>query len=154
MLGHPTVHVALRELTAEGVLKGLKNGRVVITENPGSPRLDLVVLAGGRKAHVGDTIKTDETTTTAKLLARVLGAKNNTLRVITNSGVKHLARISWDNETVALRLKLPETDTYIRVDVAGGEGDLGDTTAKNLELKALANPVYITRRKRPPGQTP
>lgn len=150
-LGTPTVHVLVKDQSPSEIIRGLRAGRVVLTEGPGGPMIEFSVVDGrGRAASVGGEVDLS-LSREVKAMARVAGAPAElSLRVITAEGVVRTTRVPPGASSHVFKLKLSGGDVFLRADIVGGGGDLFDTTARSLDLKAMTNPIYIKRWGRSP----
>ncbi len=109
-IGNPTTMVFAHELSAAGIVEGVKQGRTVVKlQGPMDPMLELT--AG--TARLGDTVKADAATLTAK----VTGGRGQQLKLFHNGGVEKTIDIDADDFTATQALTLPSATDWWRAEV-------------------------------------
>ena len=141
-LGEPTTWVYSSSSTIEGILRGIKMGRVYITYTPEGPFIDMGAVDGdGNTYMIGDVIKMLGDTA-VELVIGVEGAKGSTLRIITANGVYRAVEISDDRFRYRDRIDF-KGSRFVRVEV-GRYSDPYKLIPYNYDdVLALTNPIYL-----------
>ena len=139
-IGIPTTVIYMKELSVQGLIDGVRSGRVFIDiEGNKDHFLDLSATntnKGGRGAYMGETLKVGPSDT-INLTAYVKGVSGGKIEFIIDGKVNEkLAReIVSDNETIQEKWEPDDKrhTIYIKVKDKGGR------------LALLGNPVYIEK---------
>jgi hypothetical protein len=130
-LGRPHTVVLADELSTAAVLAGLRAGRSWIAD---STAVELVfeVVAGDRRAGVGDRVHADGEPVVARL--EVHGVPSGSVSVHTEHGVVHRESLPANGSgTVEWRFRGEDTG-FVRVQVRHGDGSMA----------AITNPVLVS----------
>jgi hypothetical protein len=133
-LGTPCNWIFAEELSAEGILAGIRAGHVFISENPYGPRVFLDVIADGEKAMMGDRLMVHPGTK-IELGCLVEGAAGSLLRI--RSLEKDLQVTVRGDEFTYTWQKKVDREIFYRVEVI----DRSDSDQRTM--LALTNPIYI-----------
>ena len=136
-LGTPTVWV-LGKPSISGVIEGIREGKIVVTNTPHGPFIELTAKVKGRTAGIGGTIPPGR----AKLKATVRNKDPDTLLRIISGG-----KVLWvESATTSLiEIDLTAEDNYIAADIVSSQqGDPWQLAGKNLQVKAITNPIYMS----------
>ena len=151
-VGTPTTWVYALDETAEGVLAALESGRVAISANPNSPRVELYADLdgdGAADAMMGDMLQA--TGRTVAFDVRVTGdaAEGRSYRVSVVRDGRELTTLRTDPETGLARFEdVPPLDarSYYRVEVRGWKGAYREVPLAGYlggDLVGLSNPIYF-----------
>jgi predicted metal-dependent phosphoesterase TrpH len=133
-LGTPCNWVYAEELSAQGILAGIRAGHVFISENPSGPRVSLEAIVNGEKAMMGDRL-TVEPGTCMELNCLVVGAAGSLLRI--RSLEKDLQVTVREDEFTYSWQKVVDRDIFYRVEV------MNDSDPDQRTIRALTNPIYL-----------
>jgi len=141
-LGEPTTWVYANSCTIEGILNGIKTGRVYITYTPEEPLIDVKAITNsGNSYMIGDSIRRADSSS-IELTIDIRKAKGFTLRIITSRDVYRAVEIP--EHSFRYREKIEAKDhNFIRVEV-GRYSDPYKLIPHNYDdIIALTNPLYI-----------
>ncbi len=150
-IGTPTTWVYAEELSAAGILDGIRAGHVFISADPQGPELYLTADADGDGLYEG--MMGDEATYVASLLpgrpvmlrAQVVGGRGLVLRIVSSRGVESVP-VGSDDFAHCWQAR-PKDDTFYRLElVEPCDGEVGHDLAA-LVRRALSNPIYVTMAK-------
>jgi hypothetical protein len=130
-LSRPAVRVWSDELSARGILDGIRHGRVVVLDDAKLAAPELEIAAGGRRARVGDSISTSSgSEVTASLTAP--------------PGEYADARIDllWNGEVIATAPLASARTTFVRHPVQSGYFR-AHVVKRDGTMLAVTNPVYV-----------
>lgn len=136
-VGKPCTWVYAEELSAAGVLAGIKAGHVFISEDAPGPRLFLAADADGDgryEAMMGDEVRLP-VGTNLHLRCRVEGAAGCQLRIRSTEGDRIVA-IKEDDFTDEWLAQI-EADTFFRAEVTD------QPEPPYIVMRALSNPIYV-----------
>ena len=137
-LGNPTTWV-LGIPCPKGVLDGIKRGRVVVTETPRGPFINMHVKLRNRTAGIGDTIPAG----TIKVYITTWRTNNNLLLRLISGG-----KVIWVGtpSQKIVKITLNKSDMYLVADLISSEkGDPWKIAGREIQLKAFTNPIYIAQ---------
>jgi len=101
-IGSPTTMVFATELSAAGILEGVKQGRTVVKlQGPMDPMVELTAGA----ARLGDTLKADSAT----LEAKVTGGKGHQLKLFHNGTLAKTVEVDADDFKATESMTAPAT---------------------------------------------
>jgi hypothetical protein len=130
-IGSPSTVVFAPELSEQGVVTGLRSGRVYIrTRGPVGPTLDLVARTATADIAMGGVIPR-EAATPATLSVLVLDGQGQALEVVRGGAVIGTTAIATARESIAQALNL-ERGEWVHVRLRDRQG-----------LTALSNPIYV-----------
>lgn len=114
-IGSPTTMVWASELSAEGIVRGIREGRTVVKlQGPGDPMIDLTV--GSQR--LGDVVKAKS----AKLEVTVTGGEGNVLKLLQDGAVTESLDVSADPFVVSREVTAPaQGETRWRAEVWSGD---------------------------------
>jgi hypothetical protein len=138
-IGQPCTWVYAEELSASGLLAGLRAGHAFISAGPAGPRLELTAVADASTAMMGDAVVVGEGWP-AQLRCRVTGAGGHLLRLVSACGVDvvPVQGDDWRHEWPAAA-----GDGYWRAEVIEPPpAHQRDEPAAHM-LVALSNPIYL-----------
>lgn len=121
-----------------GILKGIREGRVTLTQSPTAARLYLEADADGDgtyEAMIGDEVARPATGTLA-VRARVLGGKGKKVVFYTASGKAAVADVASDDASVPLAVALRPGADFVRA-------ELRKSPRLPWSMTAIANPIYV-----------
>ncbi len=147
-IGTPTTWVYAEELSAAGILSGIRAGHVFISADPQGPELYLAADADGDGLY--DCMMGDEATYVASLLsgrpvmlrAQVIGGRGLALRIVSGEGVESVPVESDD--FVHRWQARPKNDTFYRLELAEPGDEEASRNSATLVRRALSNPIYVT----------
>lgn len=127
-LGNPSVVIGSKSLTKEGLFEGIRNGRVVVTENP---RLQIKFTAD-KKYTIGDKIKVSKDKK-VKLNISLTGFPNSAKLLVISDG-KTIKETEITKKDFSLNeIFIPAKDTYVRLEIRD----------KDNKMLGLTNPIYF-----------
>ncbi len=147
-LGTPTTWVYAGELSAAGILGGIRAGHVFISADPQGPELYLAADSDGDGLYEG--MMGDEATYVASLLpgrpvmlcAQVVGGSGLVLRIVSGEGAKS---VPVESDDFAHRWQArPKSDTFYRLELVEPAGGKVGHNPAALVRRALSNPIYVT----------
>lgn len=142
--GQPTNVVYAEELSKEGMIAALKNGRLFITRKPDGAELYLSAKGPeGQSQMVGGEIRGDsaEFVTFSVLVRRGAGM---TLVLLRDGAPVKVARITKDEQTVDLEQPVG-AGGYVRAELLGSpEVDPENPLAGRSGMEALTNPIFLS----------
>jgi predicted metal-dependent phosphoesterase TrpH len=144
-LGTPCTWVRASELSVEGIIHGIRTGRVFISEGPDGPWIELVaegIDADGKgvQGQIGDDLYLSPGTE-LRLCCRVRGGAGNLMRLVSARDVLQV-EIADDDFSYEGRVVV-DGDTYWRAEVIEPpEAPLEEEPAA-LMAKVLTNPIYV-----------
>ena len=143
-IGTPTTWVYAGELSAAGILDGIRAGHVFISADPQGP--ELYLAADADEDGVYESMMGDEVVIAAgrpvMLRAQVVGGRGLALRIVSGEGVKSVP-VESDDFAHCWQAR-PKDDTFYRLElVEPGDGEVARHPA-TLVRRALSNPIYVT----------
>lgn len=138
-LGRPTTYVWVEERSIEGVLNGIRLGRVAISCNVDGPRINLRVYAHHAQAAMGGSIVTPPGSRLT-VEVDVSGGEGGILDIVHQGHAIESVPIHSETLTYTTDLWV-EGPGYVRAQVRAQEND--PRVWSSLPLLALTNPVYI-----------
>jgi len=143
-IGTPTTWVYAGELSAAGILDGIRAGHVFISADPQGP--ELYLAADADDDGVYESMMGDEVFIAAgrpvMLRAQVVGGRGLALRIVSGEGVKSVP-VESDDFAHCWQAR-PKDDTFYRLElVEPGDGEVARHPA-TLVRRALSNPIYVT----------
>lgn len=136
LLGQPTTWVYANSLSVEGVLAGLRRGRVCVSADVEGARLDMRVFDGAEWREMGAAVSAPTGALTA--LCHVRGGAGGVLRLIADGAVVAEAPVDSDGWTRAWSGIAPPK-RYLRAEVIQRNPMIG-----GWMMLALGNPLFIT----------
>lgn len=134
LLGQPTTWVYADSLSVEGVLAGLRRGRVCVSADVDGARLDMRVFAGDVWREMGDTVTSP--TGEISVMCQVTGGAGGALRLIADGAIVAEAPVDADDWTRAWAgIALPTR--YLRAELIRRNPVIG-----GWMMLALGNPVF------------
>lgn len=135
------VNVVFAETPDEaGVLKGLREGRVMITSSPTAARIYLEADADGDGTY--ESIMGDQLARPADgrlaVRARVLGGDGKKVAFYTGKGRVAIREVKGQDATLPLTVALGEGPDYVRA-------ELRAHPSLPMSMTAIANPIYLAR---------
>lgn len=145
VLGTPTTVVYADRLSTDGIVAGLKAGRVFVTRRPDGVEVYPEVTHSGRTAGMGGEVFGD-VGDLVRVAVRVRGAAG--MRVTTKG--KDGLVLDWrvlrtDDEVVELTTPIPLGGGYVRVEVRG------EASGSEGSMEAISNPVHLVVGEAPAG---
>jgi hypothetical protein len=159
--GQPTTWVAVRRLSVQGVLEGLRKGRTFVSHQPpayGGPRVLLEAdrnRDGRYETIAGGTVRGRR----ARLRVRVHGAPGAKLRIVTGGGILPFDPVTITSARFKHSFRLPAGARWVRAEVVGEDlsdvrrqicdGPLGGQTTycrNDIARLALTSAIYLRRR--------
>jgi hypothetical protein len=144
-VGTPCTWVHAGDLSVEGIVDGIRAGRVVISEGPDGPHLELTAEGVGTDGnvvlgHIGDDLHLSLGTELC-LRCRVQGGAGNLLRLVSAREI-HQAEVvggdfAYEGEVVV------DGDTYWRAEVIEPPEVPLDEEPAALMAKGLSSPIYV-----------
>jgi hypothetical protein len=144
-LGTPCTWVHADELSIEGIIDGIRAGRVSISEGPDGPQLKLtaegVGIDGDRVlGKIGDDLHLS-LGSELRLCCRVRGGAGNLLRLIS---VREIHQVEVVDDDFAFEGRVVvDGDTYWRAEVIEPPEAPLDEEPAALMAKGLSNPIYV-----------
>lgn len=140
-VGEPATWIYADKYTIDGILNGIKMGRVYITYTPGEPLIDMKAIdKNGNIYMIGDNIKGADSNF-IELVIDVKRARGATLRIITSQDVRSAINISEDDFRHRERIDI-RNDKFIRIEI-GRYSDPYKLIPYNYDdILALTNPLY------------
>lgn len=138
-IGRPLTYVYAKELSAEGIVEGIRYGRTYVTAGAGAPRLHFsadVGADGTIDAAIGDTLPLGRP---IRFMVNLWNAKGKRLEVLRNGQSTRSATINVD----PFAWGFEETFTvpcYYQVRVVETPSDQGFGF---LDVLALSSPIYV-----------
>jgi hypothetical protein len=138
--GEPCTWVYVEDpLTQRGVLNGVEQGHVFISETPGGPFIELRADAnndGSFAALPGDVIDAKDRLN-LRFRVKYRGPDGKHLRFFSKRGLAHEITAPTEEHDTEFELRL-EGDDYVRCEVRGyrGRPDRGEV------VHAMTNPIY------------
>jgi hypothetical protein len=143
-IGTPTTWVYAEELSAAGILDGIRAGHVFISADPQGPELYLAVVPDENGLYEG--MMGDEVIIAARrsvmLRAQVIGGRGLVLRIVSGEGVESAPAESDD--FVHRWQARPKGDTFYRLELVEPGGEEASRNSATLVRRALSNPIYVT----------
>jgi hypothetical protein len=143
-LGTPTTWVYAEELSAAGILGGIRAGHVFISAGPPGPELYLAADPDGDGLYEG--MMGDELNIAAgrpvMLRAQVIGGRGLVMRIVSGEGVKRVPVESGD--FVHRWQARPKDGTFYRLELVESSGGKAARNPAVLVRRALSNPIYVT----------
>jgi hypothetical protein len=139
-LAQPTTWVWAGELSARGILDGIRAGHVHISAGPEGPRLRFTAEAAGQTAMAGDVLAV-RPGETLRFRVGAEGGDGLWLRMV--SGGREVARWVVQGDDFSAEWETPASgDAWYRLDLLNPlePHEEGDPTAVMME--AMTNPVY------------
>jgi len=141
-VGTPATAILAENLTTPAILAGIARGNVTIAESPGGPWLHMgVQRKDGVGASAGGTLEPD---TELTVICRVSGAGEDTVEIIADGRTIASRPVSAGDETLELRIKVPNC-SYVRAQLVAGHGKEILVDESYPLVRALCNPVYFSR---------
>ncbi len=160
-LGTPTTWVYAEELSAAGILAGIRAGHVFISADPQGPELYLGADTDGMyEGMMGDEviIAAGQSVT---LLAQVVGGRGLVLRIVSGEGVEKdltgfenlsglvsgegVQSVPVESDDFVHRWQVrPNDDTFYRLELVEPGGAKAGLNPAALARRALSNPIYVT----------
>jgi len=130
-IGSPTAVVYAEELSAVGILEGLKAGHAfVMTEGPDGPEIYLTASSGGNTAIIGDGIEGDYIDVNAEVLR---GKRDKLTLYLNGTPIPGYANLPVDDNDFTLTFSIaPDSASRVHAELYDG-----------LILKAITNPIFI-----------
>jgi hypothetical protein len=132
-LGTPCTWVFAEELSAEGILAGIRAGHVFISENPQGPKVFLEAASDGHRAIVGDEIVL-EAGNELHLKCSVEGAMGSEL-CIRSLDEDVSKKINDDEFTFEMSISI-DRDNFFRAEI--------QDQSNPPMLRALSNPIFVS----------
>ncbi len=140
-VGTPTTWVYAEELSINGLLTGIKKGRVFVSESPDGPRIFLTAEGNGTRAMMGDSL-TVCAGAQVHLNASVKDGAGFVLRLLADD--QPLVQVPISEHDFCYRLTLPlATATYVRAEVMDPTDEDLEAAPGTQRLRALSNPIYL-----------
>jgi hypothetical protein len=139
-VGTPTTWVWAEALSVQHIQRGLRAGRVFISEGPAGPRLELQAEAGGRQVSMGEGLPVPSGAP-LRLTGQVWGAQGGLLRLVSAHRVLQV-EISDEAFTHTWDVTA-EDDLYFRPEVIEPPEAPLDEEPAALMARALGNPIYL-----------
>lgn len=140
-LAQPTTWVWAEELSARGILDGLRAGHVHISAGPDGPRIRFTAESGGHVVIAGDLLHAapgDEVT----FRVGAEGGDGLWLRIVSNG--REVARWVVDSEDFSAEWSTPaKADAWYRLDLLNPLEPEEETEPSAVMMEAITNPVYI-----------
>ena len=140
-LGTPTVWTPAED--PRSILESLRRGKIVLTQTPRGPFINLQARAGHVTADIGGEVPPGH----MKIRVQTkTPSKNFTLRILSGGEVVWAGDAAAKETLVTLDLKAEQR--YVSADlVLSGYGDPWSPADRELVLLALTNPIYISNSK-------
>lgn len=141
-VGEPTTWIYANDYSIDGILNGIKMGRVYITYTPEEPLIDVKAIANNGDLYmIGDSVKR-RVSSSIELVIDIKRAKGFILRIITPRDVYRAIEIP--EHSFRYREKIDIRDhNFIRIEI-GRYSDSYRLIPNNYDdVLALTNPIYI-----------
>jgi hypothetical protein len=135
LLGQPTTWVYADSLSVEGVLAGLRRGRVCVSADVEGARLDMRIFDGAEWREMGDTITAPAGAVT--VVCQVTGGAGGALRLVGDGAIIAEAPVASDD----WRGEWPRLDPparYLRAELIQRNPVIG-----GWMMLALGNPIFF-----------
>ncbi len=143
-IGTPTTWVYAGELSAAGILAGIRAGHVFVSAD--SPGPELYLAADADRDGLYEVMMGDEVIVAARqpvmLRAHVVGGRGLMLSIVSGEGVESVP-VENDDSTHRWQAR-PEDDTFYRLELVEPPGGKADRNPAALVRRALSNPIYVT----------
>ncbi len=130
-LDRPVNLVWAKDTSAEAVVEGIRQGRVVVTADPQAARLDLAVDG----ARIGETL-TLSSAHEATVRVRIRGGKGHVLSLMGPEGLIARRRVDRADATYALTSRFRPGTSFVRA-------ELRNDASVFRPMVALTNPVWV-----------
>jgi hypothetical protein len=145
-IGTPCTWVYAEELSVAAIIEGIRAGRVVISEGPAGPRIELTAeqVDGPARASIGEELWMPAGTS-LRLTCHICGddVTGNILRLISASETLETT-ITEDDFTCEWTVAV-DGPGYWRAEVIEPPRLPLDENPSTLAVKALSNPIYVKR---------
>jgi len=142
-LGEPTTWVYAESLNPEGILRGIRMGRVFITHRPEGPIIEVKAIDNSGRVHtIGDEIA-ESVAKWIELEVSIEMAKKYTFRILTERNVHKIVDI--DSNEFKHRERIDVRDAkLIRIEIGKYRNPHELIPQNSDDILALTNPIYIT----------
>ncbi len=131
-LGAPQTVVYAESLSKNGIINGMKNGKVYIRAN-GSIKVIFEAIAGNKKAMLGEILVVPKNQDSFSIHLQIENCKKQNVKIFSNLGLFKEAFLNSDDEHLSFHVNDPNIK-FLRMEIRDGANN----------MLALTNPIFIS----------